>query len=207
MATNYLLVASRTLSKPRLNGVLHVVALGMACCLLTACDSSDVGDGDTGGLDALPRYFRLTGEASGSNEDGETATCTMDLSFQLDEEVSRSATTVVYRGRAGGEVIRTVVDRDGNGIQLLPFLFWEMETTLSRPDRFEILSLTPITPEDGRFYQELALISGTVDLDSTGTGSWTCAPFDISSGGYVDTALSVPGTFAFQRLSRSPFEG
>jgi len=143
-------------------------------------------------LGALPLNFRMTGEASGTNGSGLTATCTLDLFFELTSEVSRTPERVRYEGTHGGGVERSILARDGSGFAFAADVFGDVEALLFATNRVEIVIPVNRTAE-GRFWRNLARFSGTVDASGRGQGLWTCAPFDIDSGGYVDDSVVVQG--------------
>jgi hypothetical protein len=142
-------------------------------------------------LGALPANFRMEGEASGTDGSGLTATCSLDLVFEL-TEVSRTADRVDYEGTHGGGVERSVLARDGSGFAFAADVFGEVEAHLFSTGQVEIVIPVNRTAE-GRFWRNLARFSGTVDASGRGQGLWTCAPFDIDSGGYVDNFVVVQG--------------
>jgi len=142
----------------------------------------------------LPRNFRLTGNASGTDPAGLTATCSLDLVFELTSEVSRTAQRVDYEGVHGGGVERAVLTRDGSGFAFAADVFGEVEAHLFVTGTVEIVIPVNQTAE-GRFWQNLARFAGTVDSSGGGRGLWTCAPFDIDSGGYVDDSVVAEGTW------------
>jgi hypothetical protein len=48
---------------------------------------------------------------------------------------------------------------------------------------------------EGRFWQNLSRFTGTVDASGRGQGLWTCAPFDIDTGGYLDESVVAQGSW------------
>ncbi len=145
----------------------------------------------------LPRNFALTGTASGTDPAGLTATCSLDLMFELTSEVSRTPARVEYEGVHGGGVERAVLARDGSGFSFAADVFGEVEAHLFSTGTVEIVIPVNQTAE-GRFWQNLARFAGTVDSSGRGQGQWTCAPFDIDTGGYVDQSLVVGGTWQME---------
>jgi hypothetical protein len=145
----------------------------------------------------LPRNFRLTGTASGTDAQGLTATCSLDLVFELTSEVSRTSQRVDYEGVHGGGVERAVLARDGSGFSFTADVYGEVEANLILTGRVELVIPVNRTAE-GRFWQNLARFAGTVGPSGRGEGSWTCAPFDIDTGGYVDNSLVVEGTWSME---------
>jgi hypothetical protein len=142
----------------------------------------------------LPRNFRLTGNASGTDPAGLTATCSLDLVFEFTSEVSRTRERVDYEGVHGGGIERAVLARDGSGFAFAADVFGEVEAHLFVTGSVEIVIPVNQTAE-GRFWQNLARFVGTVELSDQGQGRWTCAPFDIDSGGYVDDSVLAEGTW------------
>ena len=49
--------------------------------------------------------------------------------------------------------------------------------------------------DDSRFYLNLARFNGDLRDDGTALGEWTCGPFDLDVGGYVDTQQTVRGSW------------
>ncbi|MGH9460928.1 MAG: hypothetical protein ACRD1X_06895 [Vicinamibacteria bacterium] len=139
----------------------------------------------------------MTGTASGSNANGRTANCALDLIFELRTEVSRSPELVEYTGVHGGEVGRLVVAKNGSGFSFIAQVFGDVEARLQTFGRVELLIPVNIDAE-GRFWQRLARFDGTVNQNGEGSGRWTCAPFDLNSGGYVDVSLVVQGNWTFE---------
>lgn len=72
-----------------------------------------------------------------------------------------------------------------------------VEARLHTLGRVELLIPVNVDAE-GRFWQNLARFNGTVTEDGRGSGRWTCAPFDLNSGGYRDVSLVVQGTWTFE---------
>jgi hypothetical protein len=73
----------------------------------------------------------------------------------------------------------------------------EVEAHLFATGSLEIVIPVNQTAE-GRFWQNLARFAGTVDSSGRGRGLWTCAPFDIDTGGYVDQSVVVEGGFQME---------
>jgi hypothetical protein len=168
----------------------------VVCLLLltfaSGCDGeSPVASTEVG---ALPMNFRLLGQASGSDPAGLTVTCSLDLVFELSSEVSRTGGRVDYEGVHGGGVERVLVAGDGSGFSFAADVFGQVEARLFASGMMEIEIPVNETAE-GRFWRNLAHFRGTVDASGNGPGGWTCAPFDIDSGGYVDETVIVQGTW------------
>ena len=143
-------------------------------------------------LGELPASFRIEGQASGTDGSGLTATCSLDLVFELTSEVSRTRERVRYEGTHGGGVERSVLRGDGSGFAFAADVFGDVEAFLFATERLEIVIPVNRTAE-GQFWRNLARFSGTVDSSGRGQGVWTCAPFDIDSGGYIDESVVVQG--------------
>jgi hypothetical protein len=132
----------------------------------------------------LPRTFRR----AASDDLRVDGYCSLDLIFELTSEVSRSPQRVDYEGVHGGGVERSVLARDGSGFAFAADVFGEVEAHLFVTGSVEIVIPVNLTAE-GRFWRNLARFAGTVDSSGRGRGQWTCAPFDIDTGGYVDQSL------------------
>ena len=138
-------------------------------------------------IDGLPPNFRLTGNATGADAGGLTA---LDLVFELSSETSRTANRVDYQGVHGGGVERSVLARDGSAFAFAADVFGEVEVYLFVAGSIDIRIPVNETAE-GRFWRNLARFTGTVDGSGRGQGRWTCAPFDIDTGGYVNESGRV----------------
>jgi hypothetical protein len=171
---------------------IGVLVLGL---LLPACDEDNPVSPPL--VTDLPRNFHLRGTASGTDAEGLTATCSLDLIFELNAEVSRTANRVDYEGVHGGGVERAVLAPDGSGFAFAADVFGDVEAHLFVTGSVEIMIPVNLTAE-GRFWQNLARFAGTVDSSGRGRGAWICAPFDIDSGGYVDESLTVNGTWQME---------
>lgn len=161
-------------------------AAAIGVILAAACSGDGLNDPRV-----LPDVFRLVGEASGSHPAGRTAECRMNLVIELHGETGRDARQVEYAGTHGGHLQRTVLDQNGDGISLMPDVYGEIEARLLFPDSVEFI-LPGNVNTGSRFWDGIGLLAGRWDgID--GSGEWTCAPFDISEGGWVDTSLVVFG--------------
>jgi hypothetical protein len=145
----------------------------------------------------LPGTFHMTGEATRTDTSGLTATCSLDLIFELSSVVFRTPQRVDYQGVHGGAVERAVLARDGSGFAFAADVFGDVEAHLFVTGNVEIVIPVNRTAE-GRFWQNLASFSGTVDSSGRGEGRWTCAPFDIDTGGYVDRSVVAEGTWEME---------
>lgn len=172
-----------------------VVASGARTILVTGLvAAAGCGDGDDSGspADEVPSLFRMTGSAMAAEEDGRTATCTMDLLFELDRMTERTRSHVTYSGTHGGYLTRTVLNQDGDGLSFGIDVHGDVEIELTFPHTFVVAIPINDTPES-RFYQRLSRIEGEIDGLGTGGGAWECAPLDIDQGGYVDTEITADG--------------
>lgn len=150
-------------------------------------------------LRPLPAQFRVTGTAASTEADGTTVSCQLDLQFELGpgREVAGG---LEYEGIYGGDIQRTVLDATGNGISLWPDVFGEVVARSMLPNRVELTFPVNVDSES-RFYRELARLEGIFVSNSSATGSWSCAPFDIDSGGWVDTRYTAQGTWTLTPIS------
>ena len=148
---------------------------------------------------ALPSYFRITGEASGEDEAGNTAECRFDLLYET-YETSRLPGIVEYLGIGGGEVSRKVLDATGAGFAFFAdFFVPDVEARVVRGNQLE-LDGPGRDVDDSRLYLNLARFIGTLDEAGAAQGEWTCGPFDVDVGGYVDTRQTVRGTWHIEPL-------
>ena len=161
--------------------------------LLLGCDrGSPTAPGDS--PRPLPAGFRVTGSASSTEADGTMVSCLMDLFFELGTGPRSSPGVLEYDGVHGGGLERKVVDAAGNGIALAPDVHGEVVVRSIAPNRVEIV-IPANAGAEGRFWRELSLLAGVFGEGDTAAGSWQCAPFDIDSGGYVDTQYTAPGSW------------
>ena len=174
-----------------------VLVLLASLLLAAGCDNNGPVQPQGPTITNLPSRFRLTGTASGSNANQRTASCSLDLIFELRTEVARSPELVEYTGVHGGEVARAVLAKNGSGFSFFAQVFGDVEARLHTLGRVELLIPVNVDAE-GRFWQNLARFDGAVTEDDRGSGRWTCAPFDLNSGGYRDVSLVVQGTWTFK---------
>jgi hypothetical protein len=148
---------------------------------------------------ALPSFFRISGEASGEDEAGNTAECRFDLLYEV-FEASRLPGLTEYRGTGGGEVARTVLDNTGAGFAFFAdFFVQDVEARVLRGNQLE-LDGPGKGVDDSRFYLNLARFLGQLDEQGFAEGEWTCGPFDIEVGGYTDLKQTVRGTWLIEPL-------
>lgn len=148
-------------------------------------------------LEGLPASLRLIGTAAGPRGDGGTIDCGFDLLVTLVER-RRTDAFIEHAGIQGGEAHRTTLDSTGAGFGFFADVYWpDVVARLVLPDSIELL-LADTTVNDSRFWDELAFFAGARGPGDPGSGTWTCAPFDIWQGGYVDTMGVVQGTWQLQ---------
>lgn len=136
----------------------------------------------------------MVGSATSTEPNGTSVSCDLDLLFELDARPSEAPGTLEYAGRYGGGMRRTVLDAAGNGISLSPDVASNVVARSIAPNRIQLMFPANIN-SPSRFWRELSLLQGTFDAGDTATGSWVCAPFDIDSGGWVDTQYTARGTW------------
>lgn len=171
---------------------MGVGALLIACLALDACEKNSTGVPGT--PRALAARYRMSGTAASKEADSTCVTCLLDLAIELGSTPRRVGAVLEYDGVHSGHMNRTILDRDGNGISLWPDVYGSVVVRSIPPDRIQILIPVNATAE-GRFYRELSMVEGEFGSDDIVTGTWNCAPFDIHSGGYVDTTYIAPGTW------------
>lgn len=154
----------------------------------------------------LPLSFQMSGTAASTERDGTTVSCTLDLLFELGDNPRELPGVLEYDAVHGGSLRRTVLDAAGNGVSLWPDVHGEAIVRSIAPNRLEI-EIPANVDAEGRFYRQLARIVGTLDSGSTASGSWTCAPFDIDSGGWVDTKYTANGTWTLAPMAVSSMLG
>ena len=166
-----------------------VVALG----LLAACQGESPTEPAVS-PHHLPANFRLTGSASSTESNGASIDCILDLRFELQGNPRQAPGVLEYDGIHGGSVRRTVLDAQGNGISLWPDVHGVVVVRSIAPNLVQI-EIPANAQAESRFWRELWQLQGTFDSGGTAIGRWNCAPFDIDSGGYVDTMYTASGTW------------
>lgn len=162
----------------------------------------DAATDQSGGL-GLPLGFQMTGEARLDRADGGVAECTLDLVFELRDEVRRDRTHVAYTGVHGGGMYRSVRAADDSGTTFWLNVFGDVEARLVFPDHIEID--IPINVGTGsRFYDNFSSLRGTLAPDGTGTGPWTCAPLDTEQDGHPDREHTAVGTWRIIPITIEP---
>ncbi len=165
----------------------------LAPLLLLGC--SDSSPTDPGGVARpLPLKFRLDGTASSTEADGSTVSCTLELGFELGARPRRAPGVVEYDGVHGGAIQRTVLDAAGDGISLWPHVHGEVIVRSIAPDRIEI-EIPGNAGTGSRFWEQLSRLQGAFGPGETAEGGWSCAPFDVDSGGYVDRKYTARGSW------------
>lgn len=139
----------------------------------------------------------MTGSAMSTETDGSTVNCVLNLFFELDPEPQRLPGTLVYEGTHGGDIQRTVLDAQGNGISLWPDVYGDVIVRSISPDQIQI-AIPVNAGTESRFWRELSDFRGHFVSATTASGTWNCAPFDIDEGGYVDKKYTAQGTWTIQ---------
>lgn len=137
---------------------------------------------------------KIVGEAAGGDSAGRTASCWLDLILEMGAESRPAPGAVEFPGIMGGAVSRTVLEADSSGFGFFADVYWPTAVVRFGTGDLVDFVLGDPKPEDGRFWNEIALLRGTLD-GGQASGTWTCAPFDIWENGYVDTILVVQGTW------------
>jgi hypothetical protein len=179
---------------------LRIPTLAVAVAILAACHETATSPGTP--TRTLPTHFFLVGEAATVDGDENSADCALNLGVDLTGSQQRTGGVVSYAATFGGDIDRRVLDRTGAGFGFSVDVQGAMEVRLIGADSVEI-AIPANANADGRLYRQLALIGGRVPAAESplAQGGWTCAPFDINTGGYLDTALVAPGTW---HLSLTP---
>lgn len=141
----------------------------------------------------------MLGTASSVEADGASVSCDFELTFELTGNPRESPGVLEYDGVHGGDLRRTVLDATGHGISLQPDVHGAAVVRSLAPNRVQI-TIPANANAEGRFWRELSRFEGTFDSGNVATGTWSCAPFDISSGGYVDTKYTARGSWSLQPL-------
>ncbi len=169
----------------RVLGVLAVLAAVAAC-------SEGMGPDEPAFEPAA--VYSLRGQASGTVA-GLSIQCAMDLVFEWNG-ASRLETGLVYVTAGGGDIERVVLDADGNGISVAPFLY-SPENLVRVLDDGGLELTTPVNLGTGvPFYEAIGRMTGHVTGPGAAAGTWTCAPFDIPQ----DSVGAVPGTWKMEPL-------
>ena len=144
----------------------------------------------------LPARFQLLGTASSMEADGTSISCDFALNFELTGSPREAPGVLEYDGVLGGELRRTILDATGRGISLQPDVYGAVVVRSLAPNRVQIT--IPLNAEaKERFWREISHFEGIFDSPNTvATGTWSCAPFDISSGGYTDTKYTARGSWS-----------
>jgi len=175
--------------------------MGLAALPLACGDDGGRGTPTDGA--GLPAAFRMLGEARLDLPDGGVAECSMELIFELREEVARDRTRVAYEGVHGGGMYRSVRAADDSGTTFWLNVYGEVEARLVFPDRIELD--IPINVGTGsRFYDNFTALRGTLAADGTGTGPWICAPLDTDQDGHPDRLHTAVGTWRIEEIDLEP---
>jgi hypothetical protein len=170
-------------------------SLGAALLILAGC-GRDSPTEPQGPPRPLPARFQLLGTASAVEPDGTTVSCDLELNFELTGSPREAPGVLEYDGVHGGDLRRTILDATGRGISLEPDVYGAVVVRSLAPNRVEIT--IPLNADiKERFWRELSHLEGTFDSPrDVATGTWNCAPFDISSGGYMDTKYTARGSWS-----------
>ncbi|MFL6237300.1 MAG: hypothetical protein ACJ76N_29510 [Thermoanaerobaculia bacterium] len=173
-----------------------LASLGAALLFLAGCGGGESPTEPQGPPRRLPTRFQLLGAASAVEPDGTSISCDFELVFELKGNPRESPGVLEYDGAGGGGLRRTILDATGRGISLQPDAYGAVVVRSLAPDRIEIT--TPLNADaKERFWRELSRFEGTFDSPrNVATGTWSCAPFDINSGGYTDTKYTVRGSWS-----------
>jgi hypothetical protein len=160
--------------------------------LLQACDETGTG----AVVGQLPSTFRVVGSADSTFADGSSVRCQFAFSVTLEGEQERTTRFVRYGVEHGGSAGRTVLDSSGAGFSFVADVHWPQGIArYFPPDSVELL-IGDTTNHESRFWHRLAFLTG--DVAHGGSGTWTCAPFDIDQGALVDTSGIVLGTWSLE---------
>jgi hypothetical protein len=171
------------------------VVLGLLPLLVFSCEER----GEEPAISRkLPEMMRFTGLAEGKAE-GFDIQCRCDMILEVPDFVTGDNSSQQYIGTLGGEITRVITDDEGAGFSFSPFLFGDAEAMVTAND--SVFLAWPANEGTGtRFYDEIALFEGRLNTDGSVTGSWKCAPLDISEGGYVDLKGTVEGSWNLEKI-------
>ena len=143
--------------------------------------------------DTVPQAMELNGTAFIELDDGRTADCEIFLRIELEDDGVAEGDARVFRGTAGGDAIRTVLDAEGAGFSFWPHLH-SGATLRATPDSIELIADGADEAAE-RFYQGIMRFAGERTGPGAAHGTWTCAPLDLDQNGWLDTAVVAPGTW------------
>jgi hypothetical protein len=145
----------------------------------------------------------LVATAAGPRPDGGSISCALDQRIELSGETGRTDRWIDYGGVMGGDAQRTTLDSTGAGFGFWADVHWPSAVVrLVLPDSIELL-LGDTAATDSRFWRGIAWLAGSRGPGPVGSGTWTCAPFDIDQGGYVDTFGVATGTWTLEAAPAS----
>ena len=170
--------------------LIPVVALAS---VVAACSGGGPTDPE-GEARPLAARSRMEGSAAVTAADGTSVSCLLDLVFELAPHGQRFPSVIRYEGTHGGSIQRTLFYASGHGISLWPDVAGEVVGESVAPNQVRLAIPLNATSES-RFYRALSEFRGSIGVDGVVTGSWDCAPFDITSGGYTDTQYTAHGTW------------
>ena len=149
---------------------------------------------DNGTLPEVPKLSGImvfTGQAEGNSE-GLNVLCQCDMRLELGEVRYNADGSQLYEANLGGEITRIILDDNGNGFSFAPYLFGEAEVTVAQDNKVSV-SWPANLDTRVRFYDEIALFEGVLNVECGVSGNWKCAPLDLNEGGYVDLMGTVAG--------------
>ncbi len=146
----------------------------------------------------LPLHFWVIGNAAGDSE-GRYIECVCELIFEIDSNYSLRKDTVIYRGTGGGHISRKSLDENEEGIALIPDLYFPYVEVKVFGDSI-VMDVSNFPTTGSRFYDETEFWKGKLLENGTIEGRWTCAPFDIYEGGWVDTLGTATGTWIVEPI-------
>jgi hypothetical protein len=168
----------------------------LAALTVVACADDDPANPGAHDV-ALPPVMDLNGVAEIVLEDGRTASCAVFLHVELQDEGVADGDALIYRATAGGDAVRTVLEADGSGFSFWPHLH-SGATVRATQDSIELMADGYDTVTE-RFYQGVMHFRAARTGESSAEGTWTCAPLDLDSGGWLDTAVVAPGSFEIEQ--------
>ena len=171
--------------------------VALTALTLIACDDGDPAGPNGDGI-ALPSIMDLNGTAEIERDDGMAAACWIFLHVVLDETIDSTAEAIVYSGTAGGEANRTVFEGDSTGLSFWPLLH-SNATVRATADSIEIMAEGHDTVSS-RFYAGIMHFRGARAGPGEAHGTWTCAPLDLDSDGWLDTSVVAPGTWTLEEF-------
>lgn len=151
-------------------------------------------------VNQIPMEYWLSSSIAGVHSDTLDVSCECLQLINLDFLERSENGWDIYSGKMGGHFNRTVTSTNtGNGLSLTPDTYAEIEFRLSKDS---VIIYAPINrTEESRFYDEFTFFKGEIIGNHTYQGLWSCFPFDIYEGGWVDTIGVISGYWEL-----SPFQ-